>query len=78
MFDKQIILWEALKQFSVVRNFKQILPVFLRGFNLNIVSACMKRSKLWPYVNVRLELRENLRIKFISLISQLGQSIESA
>ena len=52
-------------------DFKQILPVVPRGSHPHIVSACMKRSKLWNHIKV-LELCENMRIKLRSLNNPEG------
>ncbi|GFS70663.1 ATP-dependent DNA helicase [Trichonephila clavipes] len=42
-------------------DFRQILPVVLRGTRADIVKACLKTSFLWPRINV-VSLRINMRV----------------
>ncbi|GFX49356.1 ATP-dependent DNA helicase [Trichonephila clavipes] len=42
-------------------DFRQTLPVVLRGTRADIVNACLKASILWPYIKV-LSLRINMRV----------------
>ncbi|GFR27954.1 ATP-dependent DNA helicase [Trichonephila clavata] len=42
-------------------DFRQTLPVVLRGTRADIVKACLKTSFLWPHINV-LSLRINMRV----------------
>ena len=42
-------------------DFKQILPVIVKGSRPQIVGACMQRSHLWHFVKV-LKLTENMRL----------------
>lgn len=43
-------------------DFRQVLPVIPRASRSQIVSKCMKRSKIWPNINV-LKLRVKMRVQ---------------
>ena len=57
------------KVFVMTGDFRQILPVVVRGSRSSIVNACVKRCELWNHVNV-MELSENMRV--IRLLATLG------
>ena len=42
-------------------DFRQILPVVIRGTRGQIIDACIKFSDLWKYVNI-MRLTVNMRI----------------
>ncbi len=62
-------------------DFRQILPVVVRGTRGDIVNACIKSSKLWTHVCV-MHLTINMRIQdeeqkqFINYLLQIGEGKE--
>ena len=66
-------------------DFRQILPVVIRGTRGQIVDACLKRSHLWRHVNIMC-LTINMRIQqsqddeqkqFVDYLLQIGEGKES-
>src|SRR6266540_7364978 len=62
-------------------DFRQILPVVIRGTHGQIIDACIKSSDLWKYVNV-MRLTVNMRIQqqqnykqqeFVNYLLQIGE-----
>ncbi len=62
-------------------DFRQILPVVIRGTRGQIIDACIKSSDLWKYVNV-MRLTVNMRIQqqqdyeqqeFVNYLLQIGE-----
>src|SRR6266540_413262 len=61
-------------------DFRQILPVVIRGTCGQIIDACIKSSDLWKYVNV-IRLTVNMRIQqqdyeqqeFVNYLLQIGE-----
>jgi len=62
-------------------DFRQILPVVIRGTRAHIIDACIKSSELWKYVTV-LHLTINMRIQdneqkqFVNYLLQIGEGKE--
>ena len=65
-------------------DFKQILPVIIRGRREQIINACIKHSDLWEHVNI-MHLTVNMRIKqsqddeqkqFVDYLLQIGEGKE--
>ncbi|KAG2797217.1 hypothetical protein PC116_g26085 [Phytophthora cactorum] len=50
------------KVFVLSGDFRQILPVVVRGTPAQTIDACPKSSTLWPK-SQQLHLRENMRVK---------------
>ncbi len=66
-------------------DFRQILPVVIRGTRSHIIDACIKSSNLWKHVNV-MHLTINMRIQhqqnneqqsFVNYLLQVGEGKES-
>jgi len=65
-------------------DFRQVLPVVLRGTRGDIENACLKRSAIWSHVNT-LKLCENMRVKkddptnraFVEFLLRVGEGKES-
>ncbi|GFU67561.1 ATP-dependent DNA helicase [Trichonephila clavipes] len=61
-------------------DFRQTLPVVLRGTRADIVKACLKTSFLWPHIkvvpfriNMRVHLQHDLRVEIFSkLLIDIG------
>jgi len=62
-------------------DFRQILPVVVRGTRSQITNACIKSSNLWQYVNT-MQLTINMRIQnaeqkqFVDYLLQIGEGKE--
>src|SRR2546429_5449638 len=62
-------------------DFRQILPVVIRGTRSHIIDACIKSSDLWRYVNV-IHLTINMRIQddeqkqFVDYLLRIGEGKE--
>ena len=62
-------------------DFRQILPVVIRGTRADIVNACLKSSDLWKYfqtmkltINMRVQQQENIeQKKFVDFLLQVGE-----
>ena len=62
-------------------DFRQILPVVVRGTKAQIVDACLKSSKLWKYfksmkltINIRIQHQENVEEKnFVDFLLKVGE-----
>src|SRR5512145_443822 len=50
------------KVFVLSGDFRQILPVVVRGTPADTIDACLKPSTLWPHFN-QLHLTENMRVR---------------
>ena len=63
-------------------DFRQILPVVVRGTRSQITNACIKSSNLWKYVNI-MQLTINMRIQdveqkqFVDYLLQIGEGKEN-
>jgi hypothetical protein len=60
--------------FVMSGDFRQVLPVIPRGSHVNIVSALIKNSYLWEYVEV-FRLSENMRASDVVVHPDLGNRI---
>ena len=62
-------------------DFRQILPVVIRGTRAHIINACIKSSYLWKFVNV-MHLTVNMRIQddeqkqFVDYLLKIGEGKE--
>lgn len=55
-------------------DWRQLLPVVVRGGRAQVVNTCMKRSLLWEYVTV-LKLTRNMRVEALGADSAAGQEL---
>src|SRR6266542_1566298 len=63
-------------------DFRQILPVVIRGTRAHIINACIKSSNLWRFVKV-MHLTENMRVQdamqkqFVDYLLKIGEEKET-
>ena len=80
-------LFEALnktcKEITIVLcgDFRQILPVVIRGTHEQIVDACIKSSELWKsidimHLTINMWIQDNEQKQFISYLLQVGEGKE--
>ena len=48
--------------FVLAGDFRQTLPVVVRGTRANEIDACIKSSILWPKIRAKFQLTTNMRV----------------
>src|SRR6185436_17119728 len=62
-------------------DFRQILPIVIRGTRADIVNTCLKSSNLWKYfqtikltINIKVQQQENVKQKnFVNFLLQVDE-----
>jgi len=62
-------------------DFRQILPVVIRGTRSHIIDACIKSSDLWKYVEImhltiNMRVQDNGQNQFVNYLLQVGEGKE--
>lgn len=62
-------------------DFRQILPVVIRGTRADIIDACIKSSELWKHVNIKhltinMRIQDNEQKQFVDYLLKIGEGKE--